>query len=132
VDLFNNALLVHLGFLLSKKRPKALHEACDLAMQIEANILWSTKKHTFPLGTNFNDPQDTSNTFILEKLISLETFTVDFQEEGEQVIDQQNTKGKVLDKVFQEQGVVENTTEESELEQDDEVSKCPPLDEAIC
>jgi hypothetical protein len=99
VDLFNNALLAHLGFLLSKKRPKTLHEVCDLAMPIEASIFWSTKKHTFPLGTNFNDPQDTLDTLGLEKLVSLENFAVDIQEEGEQVINQQNTKGKALGKV---------------------------------
>ena len=91
----------------------------------------SKKEHIFHLGTKINDPEDTSNTFSLEKLVSLETFAADFQEEGEQVIDQQSTKGKALDKVFQEQGIVENTVEELEPEQDDEVSTCPPPDEAI-
>jgi hypothetical protein len=131
VYLFTNALLVHLGFLLSKKRPKTLHEAGNMAIQIKANIFWSKKEHIFPLGTKFNGPEDTSDTLSLDKLVSLETFTVDFQEEGEQVIDQQNTKGKALDKVFQEKGIAENTAEELEPKQDDEVSKCPPPDEAI-
>ena len=85
------------------------------------------KGHIFPLGTKFNDPENTSDTLSLEKLVSLETFTVDFQEEGEQVIDQRNTKGKALDEVFQEQGIVENTAEELEPEQDNGVSTCPLL-----
>jgi hypothetical protein len=68
----------------------------------------------------------------LKKLVSLETFTADFQEEGEQVIDQQNTKGKALDEVFQEQGIIENAAKELKPEQDDEKSTCaPPSDEAV-
>jgi hypothetical protein len=131
VYLFTNALLVHLGFLLSKKRPKTLYEAGNMAMQIEANIFLSKEEHIFSLGTKINDPEDTSDTLSLERLVSLETFTVDFQEEGEQVFDQRNAKGKALDEVFQEQGIVENTVEELEPKQDDEVSTCPPPDEAI-
>jgi hypothetical protein len=38
VYLYTNALLVHLGFLLSKKRPKTLYEAYNMAVQIEENI----------------------------------------------------------------------------------------------
>ena len=37
---------------------------------------------------------------------------------------------KALDEVLQEQGIIENKVEETEAEQDDEVSKCPPPDEA--
>jgi hypothetical protein len=107
VYLFTNALLVHLGFLLSKKRPKTLYEAGNMAMQIEANIFLSKEKHIFSLGTKINDLEDTSDTLSLERLVSLETFTFDFQEEREQVIDQRNAKGKALDEVFQEQKVVE-------------------------
>jgi hypothetical protein len=36
--LYTNALLVNLGFLLSKKGPKTLHEAHIMAIDIEANI----------------------------------------------------------------------------------------------
>jgi hypothetical protein len=136
VYLYTNALLVHLGFVLNKKGPKTLHEAYDMAMQIEANISLSKGKHIFSLGTKINDPRDTSDTLSLERLVSLGTFTANFQEEGEQVIDQRNAKGKDLDEVFQphreEQRIAENTVEEPETEQDDEVSTCPPLsDKAI-
>jgi hypothetical protein len=92
-----------------------------MAMKIEANIFGSKKEQISPLETKINDPKDTSDTLILEKLVSLETFTVDFQEEGEQVIDQQNASEKSLDEVFQEQGTVENTTKEMEPEQDEAI-----------
>jgi hypothetical protein len=36
--LYTNALLVHLGFLLSKNGPKTIHEAYHMAIEIEANI----------------------------------------------------------------------------------------------
>jgi hypothetical protein len=131
VYLYTNALLGHLGFVLNKKGPKTLHEAYNMAMQIEANISLTKGKHVFSLGTKIDDPKDTSDTLSLERLVSLGTFTVDFQEEGEQVINQRNAKGKDLDEVFQEQRIVENTVEEMEPEQDDEMSTCPPPDEAI-
>jgi hypothetical protein len=68
----------------------------------------------------------------LEKLVSLEISTDDFQEEGKQVLDQQNTKGKALDEVFQEEGIIENSAEELKPEQDYEKSTCaPPPDEAV-
>jgi hypothetical protein len=132
VYLYTNALLVHLGFLLSKKRPKTLNEAYSMAIQIEANISLSKGKHIFSLGTKIDDPKDTSDTLSLEKSVSLGAFTVDFQEEGEQVFDQQDAKGKDLDEVFQEKRIVEETVEEPEPKQDDEISTCPPLsNEAI-
>jgi hypothetical protein len=102
--LFTNALLVHLGFLLSKKNPKTLHEAGNMALQIEENIFLSKTKHVFSLGNKINDHEDTSDTLSLKKLVSLENFTTDFQEEGEQVIDQQNTKGKILMKFSKSKG----------------------------
>jgi hypothetical protein len=79
--LFTNALLVHLGFLLSKKRPKTLNEAYNMAMRIEVNISLSKGKHIFSLGTKISDPKGTPDNLGLERLVSLETFTVDFQEE---------------------------------------------------
>jgi len=90
----------------------------------------------FSLWTKINDPKDTSKTLSLERLVSLRTFTLDFQEEGEQVIDQQNTKGKYLDEVFQthreQQRIVESIVEEMKPKQHDELSTCPPLsDESI-
>ena len=77
--LFTNALLVHLGFLLSKKNPKTLHEAGNMALQIKENIFFFQIKNIF---------EDTLDVLSLEKLVSLENFTVDFQEEGKQVTDQ--------------------------------------------
>ena len=47
VYLFTNALLVHLGFLLSKKNPKTLHEAGNMALQIKENILLSRINERF-------------------------------------------------------------------------------------
>jgi hypothetical protein len=81
-------------------------------------------------------PKVTLDTLSLERLVTLETFIVNFQEEGEQIIDQQNAKGKDLDEVFQshreEKMTTEDTIEELEPEQDEEVSICaPPFDEAI-
>jgi hypothetical protein len=80
--LFTNALLVHLGFLASKKNPKTLHEAGNMALQIKENIFLSRIKYVFSLGSNINDYEDTSDALNLEKLLSLETSTADFQEEG--------------------------------------------------
>jgi hypothetical protein len=79
--LYTNALLVHLGFLLSMKRPKTLNEAYNMAIQIEANISLSEGKHIFSLGTKINDPKDTSDTLSLEKSVYLGASTADFQEE---------------------------------------------------
>jgi hypothetical protein len=54
----------------------------------------------------------------MESLVSLENCIVDFQEEGEQAIDQYKT--------------VEDMVEELEPKKNDEVSTCaPPYDEAI-
>jgi hypothetical protein len=73
-----------------------------MVVKIEENIFLSRVKNVFSPGNKINGHEDTSDTLSLKKLVSLETFTIDFQEEGEQVIDQQNTKGKALDEVFQE------------------------------
>jgi hypothetical protein len=61
VYLFTNALLVHLGFLLSKKNPKTLHEAGNMAVQIEENIFLSRIKNVFSPGNKINDHEDTSD-----------------------------------------------------------------------
>jgi hypothetical protein len=97
---------MHLGFPLSKRGPRTLHEAHSMAVRIEQNIL-SEIRYLF-----------TSGTLSIESLVALENFIVDFQEEGEKtiVINQQN----------------EDMVEELEPEQNDEVSTCaPPSDEAI-
>jgi hypothetical protein len=60
---------VHLGFPLSKKGPRTLDEAHNMAKRIKENISsLSQVRHLFT--------PDTPN---LERLVSLENFTVDFQ-----------------------------------------------------
>jgi hypothetical protein len=114
IHLYTNVLLVHLGFPLIKKGPRTLDEAHSMAKIIKKNISLSEIRHFF-----------TSGTLSVESLVSLETFTIDFQEEGEQHFDQQNYKGKDLDEVFQphkeDKRIIEDTVEELEPEQDDEV-----------
>jgi hypothetical protein len=78
-----------------------------MATKIEQNISLSEIQYLF-----------TSGTLSRESLFALENFIVDFQEEGEQTIDQHK--------------IVEDTIEEPEPEQNDKISTCPPLsDEAI-
>jgi hypothetical protein len=136
VYLYTNSLLVNLGFILNKKETKTIYDAYYMARKIEENISLSKGKHIFSLGTKVDDPKGTPNTLSLEILVTLETFNDNFQEEGEQIIDQQTYKRKDLDEVFQshreEQRTIEDTIEELELEQDDEVSICAPSsDDAI-
>jgi hypothetical protein len=68
LHLYTNALLVYLGFPLGKKGPRMLDEAHNMAKRIEQNISLSELRHLF-----------TSDTLSVESLVSLETFTVDFQ-----------------------------------------------------
>jgi branched-subunit amino acid permease len=76
IHLYTNVLLVHLG--LSISIPRMLDEAHNMAKRIKKNISLSKIRRFF-----------TSCTFSVESLFSLETFTIDFQEEGEQNFDQQ-------------------------------------------
>jgi len=76
VYLYTNALLVHLGFLLNQKGPKPIHEAYNMAIEIEVNISLSKKGHPF-----------TPDTLSLKRLVSLETFTGILQERREKFID---------------------------------------------
>jgi hypothetical protein len=88
--LYTNALLVHLGFLLSKKGPKTLHEAHNMAIDIEENISFSKEGHLF-----------TPDTLSLVRLVSPKTFTYNFQEIREKDIDQQGVEDKGLNEDFQ-------------------------------
>jgi hypothetical protein len=106
VHLYTHALLVHLGFPLTKRGPRTLNEAHSMAARIEQNISLSEIRYLF-----------TSGTLSMESLVALENFIVDFQEEGEQTIDQHRT--------------TENTVEELEPEENEEVSMSPPPDEAV-
>ena len=86
--LYTNALLVHLGFLLSKKGPRTIQEAYHMAIQIEANISLFKQEHLFTPETKVDDPKDTPDALILEILVSLEKFVSKFEEIREQFIDQ--------------------------------------------
>jgi hypothetical protein len=100
-------ILAYLGLPLSKKGPRTLDEAYDMAIGIEQNISLSGIKDLF-----------TSGTLSMESLFSHENFVDDFQEEGEQTIIQQ--------------GIAEDMVEEMEPKQNDEVSTyAPPSDEVI-
>jgi hypothetical protein len=68
VHLYTHALLVHLGFPLSKRGPSTLNEAYDMATKIEQNISLSGTKDLF-----------TSDTLSMESLFALDNFIVDFQ-----------------------------------------------------
>jgi hypothetical protein len=50
-----------------------------MVVQIEENIFLSRVKNVFSPGNKINGHEDTSDTLSLKKLVSLETFTVDFQ-----------------------------------------------------
>jgi hypothetical protein len=99
VHLFTRALLGYLSFPLDKRAPRTLDEAYNMSARIEEKISLSEIRCLF-----------TSGTLNRESLFALENFIVDFQEEGEQTTDRQ--------------GIVEDTTEEPEP--NDEVSTCPP------
>jgi hypothetical protein len=75
VYLYANGLQGHLSFLLSKKNPKTLAEAHNMAIQIEKNLSLTRANAMDILG--------------LIKLVSHENFE-DTQEKGEQIVDQQN------------------------------------------
>jgi hypothetical protein len=105
--LYTNALLLNLRFLLSKKGPKTIHEAHNMAIDIKENISLSKKGHLF-----------TPDTLSLERLVSLKTFTDNFQEIMEKDIDQQGVEEKGLNEGFQsheeEQAITHASTEDNE------------------
>jgi hypothetical protein len=132
---------VHLGFLLSKKRPIKIQEAYHMAMQIEENISLFKQEHLFTPETKIGDPKGTPNTLSLERLVSLEIF-----ERREQVINQQEVEKKDPNEGFQsheeEKKINHSSTKDNEdmveerepedIKHDDEVLMCaPPSDESI-
>jgi hypothetical protein len=144
--LYTNALLVHLGFLLSRKGPRSIQKAYCMAIQIEANISLFKGEHLFTPETKVDDPKDTLDALNLERLVSLEDFVSKFQERREQVIDQQEVEEKDPNEGFQsheeEKEFTRASTEDNEddikerepedIKHDDEVLMCaPPSDEAI-
>jgi hypothetical protein len=70
---------VHLGFLLNKKGPKKINDSYYMDMRTKENISLSKGKHIFSLGTKVDDPKSTPDILILERLVSIDAFTFDFQ-----------------------------------------------------
>jgi hypothetical protein len=62
--LYTNALLVHLGFLLSKRGPRSIQESYYMAIKIEANISLFKGEHLFTPRTKVGDPKDTPDALI--------------------------------------------------------------------
>jgi hypothetical protein len=137
VYLYTNSLLVHLGFLLSKKGPKEIYDAYSMVMQIKDNIYLFKKKNIFSVETKVEDPKGTPDTLSLERLISLDIF-----EGREQVINQQlkveksdpnegfqsHEKGKE----FTHASTMVEEREPEDIKHNDEVLMCdPPSNEAI-
>jgi hypothetical protein len=94
-----------------------VHEAHNMAREIETNITLSQEGHLF-----------TQDTLSLERLVSLGTFTADFQEEGEQIIDQQEGKEEDLDEVFQSKKEGQRITHSSAKNNEDVVGEIEPKD----
>jgi hypothetical protein len=113
--LYTNALLVHLGFLLSKRGPKTLHEAYHMAIEIETNISLFKEGHLFTL-----------DTLSLKRLVSLETFTSNFQERREQVINRQEVEEKDPNEVFQSHEEEQEITHSSNKDNEDVVEEKGP------
>jgi hypothetical protein len=104
---YTHAIWPHLGLPLRKRAPKTLDEAYGMAKEIKNNIFSSGINDLF-----------TSGTLTMESLYSHENLVDDFQEEGKQTIVQHET--------------IEDMAEETESEQNDEVSMCvPPSDEVM-
>jgi hypothetical protein len=124
IYLYTNSLLVHLGFLLSKKGPKIVHEAHNMDLEIEENISLSKGGHLFTL-----------DTLSLERLVSPDIF-----EGREHGIKQHEVEERNPNEGFQshEEGKEfahastednEDMVEERDIEyikHDDEVLMCDP------
>jgi len=105
--LYTHALLVHLGFPLSKRGPRILNEAHSMDARIDKNISLSKIQYLF-----------TSGTLSMEIVVALNNFIVNFQEERKQTIDRHRT--------------TEDMVEKLESKKNDEVStSAPPYDESI-
>jgi hypothetical protein len=76
VYIYTNGLQGHLSFLLSKKNPKTLSEAHNMAIQIEKNLSLTRA--------------NAMDILSLTKLVSHANFVEDTQEKGEQIVGQQN------------------------------------------
>jgi hypothetical protein len=132
VYLYTNALLVQLGFLLSKKGPRTIQEAYHMAIQIEANISLFKGEHLFTPEIKVDDPKDTPDTLSLERLVSLEIFVSKFQERREQVIDQQEVEERDPNEGFQSHEEEKEFTHASTEDNEDEaLIPALPFDEVI-
>jgi hypothetical protein len=90
---------VHLGFLLSKKRPRTIQEAYHMAIQIEANISLFKGEHLFTPETKVDDPKDAPDALSLERLVSLEIFVNKFWKEGNKSSTNKRLRRRILMKV---------------------------------
>jgi hypothetical protein len=102
VYIYTNGLQGHLSFLLSKKNPKTLSEAHNMAIQIEKNLSLTRA--------------NAMDILSLIKLVSHEDFE---DTQGEQVFDQQN------------ENVIEEQEPEQELEDDEVSTIAPPTEEVM-
>jgi hypothetical protein len=107
VHIYTHEILARLGLPLRRRAPKTLNEAYGMAKEIKNNIFSSGINDLFA-----------SDTLAMESLYSHENLIDDFQEEGKQTIIQHE--------------MIEDVVEETESEQNDEVSiSVPPSDGAI-
>jgi hypothetical protein len=107
VHIYTHAILAHLGLPLRRRAPKTLNEAYGMAKEIKNNIFSSWINDLFASGT-----------LAMEILYSHENLVDDFQKKGKQTIIQHE--------------MVEDVAEETESEQNDEVSmSVPPADEIV-
>jgi hypothetical protein len=126
--LYTNALLVHLGFLLSKKGPRTIQEAYHMAIQIEVNISLFEGEHLFSLEIKVDDPKDTPDTLGPERLVSLEIFVSEFQGRREQIIDQQEVEERDPNEGFQSHKEEQEITHASSKDNEDLVEDRQPED----
>jgi hypothetical protein len=71
VYLYINALLVQLVFLVNEKGPRTIQEDYHMAIQIEENISLFKIEHLFSSEIKVDDPKDTLDTLIMERLVPL-------------------------------------------------------------
>jgi hypothetical protein len=97
--LYTNALLVHLGFILSKRGPRTIQESYHMAIQIEENISLLKGEHLFTPGIEVDDPKDTPDTLSLERLVSLRPLLVNSRKEGNKTSINKRLRRRILMKV---------------------------------
>jgi hypothetical protein len=82
VYLYINALLVQLVFLVNEKGPRTIQEDYHMAIQIEENITLFKIEHLFSSEIKVDDPKDTLDTLIMERLVPLIYLLVNYRKYG--------------------------------------------------